>query len=101
MEILKVENLTKVYGKGENEVRALNGVSFSVEKGDFVAIIGAFGQRQINSSAHLGGVDRPTGGKVLVNGQDVYSRSDEQIAFSPPRSRAYLSVLQPDSGFER
>lgn len=101
MEILKVENLTKVYGKGENEVRALNGVSFSVEKGDFVAIIGPSGSGKSTLLHTLGGVDRPTGGKVLVNGQDVYSRSDEQIAFSPPRSRAYLSVLQPDSGFER
>ena len=80
MEILKVENLTKVYGKGENEVRALNGVSFSVEKGDFVAIIGLSGSGKSTLLHTLGGVDRPTGGQVLVNGQDVYSRSDEQIA---------------------
>ena len=80
MEILKVENLTMVYGKGENEVRALNGVSFSVEKGDFVAIIGPSGSGKSTLLHTLGGVDRPTGGKVLVNGQDVYSRSDEQIA---------------------
>lgn len=80
MEILKVENLTKVYGKGGNEVRALNGVSFSVEKGDFVAIIGPSGSGKSTLLHTLGGVDRPTGGKVLVNGQDVYSRSDEQIA---------------------
>lgn len=80
MEILNVENLTKVYGKGENEVRALNGVSFSVEKGDFVAIIGPSGSGKSTLLHTLGGVDRPTGGKVLVNGQDVYSRSDEQIA---------------------
>ncbi len=80
MEILKVENLTKVYGKGENEVRALNGVSFSVEKGDFVAIIGPSGSGKSTLLHTLGGVDRTTGGKVLVNGQDVYSRSDEQIA---------------------
>ena len=80
MEILKVENLTKVYGKGENEVRALNGVSFSVEKVDFVAIIGPSGSGKSTLLHTLGGVDRPTGGKVLVNGQDVYSRSDEQIA---------------------
>lgn len=79
MEILKVENLTKVYGKGENEVRALNGVSFSVEKGDFVVIIGPSGSGKSTLLHTLGGVDRPTGGKVLVNGQDVYSRSDEQI----------------------
>ena len=63
MEILKVENLTKVYGKGENEVRALNGVSFSVEKGDFVAIIGPSGSGKSTLLHTLGGVDRPTGGK--------------------------------------
>ena len=80
MEILKVENLTKVYGKGEDELGALNGVSFSVEKGDFVAIIGPSGSGKSTLLHTLGGVDRPTGGKVLVNGQDVYSRSDEQIA---------------------
>ena len=80
MEILKVENLTKVYGKGENEVRALNGVSLSVEQGDFVAMIGPSGSGKSTLLHTLGGVDRPTGGKVLVNGQDVYSRSDEQIA---------------------
>ena len=60
MEILKVENLTKVYGKGENEVRALNGVSFSVEKGDFVAIIGPSGSGKSTLLHTLGGVDRPT-----------------------------------------
>ena len=72
MEILKVENLTKVYGKGENEVRALNGVSFSVEKGDFVAIIGPSGSGKSTLLHTLGGVERPTGGKGLGNGQDVY-----------------------------
>lgn len=81
MEILKVENLTKVYGKGENEVRALNGVSFSVEKGDFVAIIGPSGSGKSTLLHTLGGVDRPTGGKVLVNGQDVYSRSMNRLQF--------------------
>lgn len=80
MEILKVENLTRLYGKGENEVRALDGVSFSVEKGEFVAIIGPSGSGKSTLLHTLGGVDRPTGGRVLVNGQDVYSRSDEQIA---------------------
>ena len=65
MEILKVENLTKVYGKGENEVRALNGVSFSVEKGDFVAIIGPSGSGKSTLLHTLGGVERPTGAKCL------------------------------------
>ena len=91
MEILKVENLTKVYGKGENEVRALNGVSFSVEKGDFVAIIGPSGSGKSTLLHTLGGVDRPTGGKVLVNGQDVYSRSDEQIAVFRRREVGLIS----------
>lgn len=90
MEILKVENLTKVYGKGENEVRALNGVSFSVEKGDFVAIIGPSGSGKSTLLHTLGGVDRPTGGKVLVNGQDVYSRSDEQIAVFRRREVGFI-----------
>ena len=65
MEILRVENLTKVYGKGENEVRALDGVSFSVEKGEFVAVIGPSGSGKSTLLHILGGVDRPTGGKVL------------------------------------
>ncbi|MBO4849124.1 MAG: ABC transporter ATP-binding protein [Clostridia bacterium] len=80
MEILRVENLTKIYGKGENEVRALNGVSFSVEKGDFVAIVGPSGSGKSTLLHTLGGVDRPTSGKVFVNGRDVYAGNDEQIA---------------------
>ncbi|MBQ2191149.1 MAG: ABC transporter ATP-binding protein [Clostridia bacterium] len=80
MEILRVENLTKVYGKGENEVRALDGVSFSVEKGDFVAIVGPSGSGKSTLLHTLGGVDRPTSGKVFVNGQDVYAGSDTQLA---------------------
>lgn len=66
MEILRVENLTKVYGKGENEVRALDGVSFSVEKGEFVAVIGPSGSGKSTLLHILGGVDRPTGGKVFM-----------------------------------
>lgn len=65
MEILRVENLTKVYGKGENEVRALDSVSFSVEKGAFVAVIGPSGSGKSTLLHILGGVDRPTGGKVF------------------------------------
>ena len=80
MEILKVENLTKVYGKGENEVRALDNVSFSVEKGDLIAIIGPSGSGKSTLLHILGGVDRPTSGRVLLSGQDVYSGSDEQLA---------------------
>ena len=66
MEMLRVENLTKVYGKGENEVRALDGVSFSVEKGAFVAVIGPSGSGKSTLLHILGGVDRPTGGKVFM-----------------------------------
>lgn len=80
MEILRVENLTKVYGKGENEVRALDGVSFSVEKGEFVAVIGPSGSGKSTLLHILGGVDRPTGGKVFMDGKDVYVQNEEQLA---------------------
>ena len=80
MEILRVENLTKVYGKGENEVRALDGVSFSVEKGAFVAVIGPSGSGKSTLLHILGGVDRPTGGRVLMDGKDVYAQNEEQLA---------------------
>lgn len=80
MEILKVNELTKVYGKGENEVRALDGVSFSVEKGEFVAIVGPSGSGKSTLLHILGGVDRPTSGQVYMNGQDVYKKNEEQLA---------------------
>ncbi len=80
MEILRVENLTKVYGKDENEVRALDGVSFSVNKGEFVAIIGPSGSGKSTLLHMLGGVDRPTGGKVFMDGKDVYAQNEEQLA---------------------
>ena len=80
MEILRVENLTKVYGKGENEVRALDGVSFSVKKGEFVAVIGPSGSGESTLLHILGGVDRPTSGRVLMDGKDVYAQNEEQLA---------------------
>lgn len=80
MEILKVENLCKVYGKGENEVRALDDVSFSVSKGEFVAIIGPSGSGKSTLLHIIGGVDKPTSGKVYMDGCDVYSQNDEQLA---------------------
>lgn len=80
MEMLRVENLTKVYGTGENQVRALDGVSFSVDKGQFVAIIGPPGSGKSTLLHILGGVDRPTSGKVYMNGQDVYKRNEDQLA---------------------
>ena len=76
MEILKVENLKKVYGKGENQVEALGGVSFSVQQGEFVAIIGPSGSGKSTLLHILGGVDRPTAGTVLVNGIDVYKQKE-------------------------
>ena len=80
MEILKVENLTKIYGAGNSEVRALDGVSFSVEQGEFLAIIGPSGSGKSTLLHALGGVDRPTSGKVYMNGQDVYAQNEEQLA---------------------
>ena len=80
MEILRVENLTKIYGKGENEVRALDGISFSVEKGAFVAVIGPSGSGKSTLLHILGGVDRPTSGRVLMDGKDVYAQNEEQLA---------------------
>lgn len=80
MEILKVENLTKVYGKGENQVKALDHVSFSIEKGQFVAIIGPSGSGKSTLLHILGGVDTPTSGKVYVDGTDVYAQNETQLA---------------------
>ena len=80
MEILRVENLTKVYGKGENEVRALDGVSFSVNKGEFIAVIGPSGSGKSTLLHILGGVDRPTSGKVFMDGKDVYAQNEDQLA---------------------
>lgn len=80
MEILRVENLTKIYGKGENEVRALDGVSFSVEKGEFAAIIGSSGSGKSTLLHLIGGVDTPSAGKVYVDGTDVYAQKEEALA---------------------
>ena len=80
MEILKVENLCKVYGKGENEVHALDGVSFTVNQGEFLAIIGPSGSGKSTLLHILGGVDTPTSGKVFMNGKDVYSQNEEELA---------------------
>ncbi len=79
-EILRVENLTRIYGVGENAVRALDGVSFSVHKGEFVAVIGASGSGKSTLLHLLGGVDRPTSGKVFVGGVDVYAQNEDELA---------------------
>lgn len=80
MEILKIEHLTKIYGTGENTVRAVDDISFSVEKGEFLAIIGPSGSGKSTLLHILGGVDRPTSGKVYLNGQDVYAQNEEALA---------------------
>ena len=80
MKILEVKNLVKTYGKGENQVRAVDNVSFSVEEGEFVAIVGASGSGKSTLLHLLGGVDRPTSGKVLIDGKDIYSLSDDALA---------------------
>ena len=80
MEILKVENLNKTYGKGENQVKAVDNISFSVEKGEFVAIIGASGSGKSTLLHLIGGVDRPTSGKVFIDGKDIYTLNDDNLA---------------------
>ena len=80
MEILRVENLTKVYGSSNNKVVALDNVSFSVEKGEFVSIVGASGSGKSTLLHLLGGVDRPTSGKVLINDTDIFKMNDDELA---------------------
>lgn len=80
MEILRVENLTKIYGKDTNKVVALEDVSFSVEQGEFVAIVGASGSGKSTLLHLIGGVDRPTRGKVFIDGKDIFSLNDDQLA---------------------
>ena len=80
MEILKVENLTKIYGKDSTKVVALDHVSFSVEKGEFVAIVGASGSGKSTLLHLIGGVDRPTSGKVFIDGKDIFNFNDDQLA---------------------
>ena len=80
MEILRVENLCKTYGKGKNEVKALDNISFSVNKGEFIAIIGPSGSGKSTLLHILGGVDKPTSGKVFMDDNDVYVQNDEQLA---------------------
>lgn len=80
MEILKVENLTKIYGKGTTQVKALDNVSFSVNKGEFVAIVGASGSGKSTLLHLIGGVDRPTSGKVYIDGKDIYNFNDDELA---------------------
>lgn len=80
MEILRVENLCKEYGKGQTKVKALDNLSFSVEKGEFVAIVGASGSGKSTLLHLLGGVDRPNSGKVFIEGKDIYKLNDDELA---------------------
>lgn len=80
MEILRVENISKTYGEGKDAVHALNHVSFSVQKGEFVAVVGASGSGKSTLLHILGGVDTPTSGKVYLNEEDVFARSEEELA---------------------
>ncbi|CRZ35000.1 putative ABC transport system ATP-binding protein [Herbinix hemicellulosilytica] len=80
MEILRVENLTKIYGKGETAVTALDNVSFSVKKGEFVAVIGPSGSGKSTLLHIIGGVDTPTSGKVYIDGTDIYKLNESQLA---------------------
>ncbi len=90
MDIIKAENLTKTYGSGDNAVRALDNVSFSVEKGEFLAIIGPSGSGKSTLLHILGGVDRPTSGKVYMNGEDIYAQNEEQLAIF---RRRYVGLI--------
>ena len=80
MEILRVENLSKVYGKGSTKVVALDNVSFSVQKGEFIAIVGASGSGKSTLLHLIGGVDRPSSGKVYIDGKDIYKYNDDELA---------------------
>ncbi len=80
MEILKVENLSKIYGKGDTKIKAVDNISFSVEKGDFVAIVGASGSGKSTLLHLLGGVDRPTKGKVFIDGVDIYAMDNDALS---------------------
>jgi putative ABC transport system ATP-binding protein len=80
MELLKIENLSKVYGKGENQVTALDNVSLTIEKGEFVAVIGSSGSGKSTLLHIIGGVDIPTSGKAYLDGQDIYAQSNDNLA---------------------
>lgn len=90
MELLRVENLCKTYGKGENQVKALDNVSFSVKKGEFIAIIGPSGSGKSTLLHILGGVDKPTSGKVIMDGCDVYAQNDEKLAIFRRRQVGFI-----------
>ena len=90
MKILQASNLTKIYGSGENEVHALDGVNFSVENGEFVAIVGTSGSGKSTLLHMLGGLDRPTGGSVEVDGKEIFSLKDEELTIFRRRKIGFV-----------
>lgn len=90
MEILKVENLNKTYGKGENKVEALKDVNLSVNKGEFVAIVGASGSGKSTLLHLLGGLDRPTSGRVVIDGESIYDYKEEKLAIFRRRKIGFI-----------
>ena len=90
MSILQTENLTKIYGDGENAVHALRGINLTVEKGEFTAIVGTSGSGKSTMLHMLGGLDRPTTGKVMVDGKDIFSLSEEQLTIFRRRKIGFV-----------
>ena len=90
MKILQASNLTKIYGSGENEVHALDGINFSVEKGEFVAIVGTSGYAKSTLLHMLGGLDRPTGGSVEVDAKEIFSLKDEELTIFRRRKIGFV-----------
>ena len=99
MAILEVKNLTKIYGNDENKVVALDHVSFTVEKGEFIAIVGSSGSGKSTLLHLIGGVDKPTSGEVIVNGQNVYKKNENELAIF--RRREVGLIYQFYNAFNR
>ncbi|AAO36345.1 ABC transporter ATP-binding protein [Clostridium tetani] len=90
MEILKVENLSKIYGEGNNRVEALRNVSFAIERGEFVAIVGASGSGKSTLLHMIGGLDKPTSGKVYIDGEDIYKLKEDNLAIFRRRNVGFV-----------
>ena len=97
MELLEVNHLCKTYGSGETAVHALKDVSFSVPKGEYVAVVGESGSGKSTLLNLIGGLDTPTSGKVLIDGKDVFAMKDRKLTIF----RVYLSGIQPHPGTDR